>query len=413
MTSAQRVELPHYAAKLVAPSRYKVLYGGRAAGRSWTVARLLLLDAVRSRLRILCAREIQSSMKDSVHRLLVDQAERMRIPGYTHTDTEIRHENGSLFLFDGLRTNPTKVKSMEGIDRCWVEEAERVSERSWEVLLPTIRAPGSEVWLTFNPYLESDPTYQRFVAHPPPDTVSVFSTWRDNPWLSDEIKAEIAHLRRVDPDAYAHVYEGGCIQHSEAQVLSGKWSIDSFEASTDWEGPFYGADWGFAHDPTVIVRCWVYGDTLYIEHAAYGVSVDIASTPALFDRVPGAREHMIRADGSWPQTVVAVGRLGFIISAAPKWSGSVEDGIAHLRSYGRIVIHERCKQLAAEARLWRYKTDELSGVVMPKLVPGNDHGWDAVRYALAPKIKRGGLSPSDLYGSGGVYDREERVNGPA
>lgn len=408
MTTQQRVELPRYAAKLVGPSRYKVLYGGRAAGRSWTVARLLLLDAVRQRLRILCAREIQASMKDSVHRLLVDQSERMKIPGFSSTDTEIRHENGSLFLFDGLRTNPTKIKSMEGIDRCWVEEAERVSERSWEVLLPTIRAPGSEVWLTFNPYLESDPTYQRFVTRPPPDTVAVFSTWRDNPWLSDEIKAEIAHLRKVDPDAYSHVYEGECIQHSEAQVLAGKWSIDAFEVGPDWEGPFYGADWGFARDPTVIVRCWINGDSLYVEHAAYGVGVDIASTPALFDRVPESRKHMIRADGSWPQTVQAVGRLGFIISAAPKWPGSVEDGIAHLRSYARIVIHERCKQLASEARLWRYKTDDLSGLVLPKLVPGNDHGWDGVRYALAPKIKRGGMSPADLYGDGGLYDEQKR-----
>lgn len=392
----RRVDLPRYAARLIEPARYKVLYGGRAAGRSWTVARLLLLEAARRRVRVLCAREVQASMKDSVHRLLLDQIERMALPGFTSTDTEVRHTNGSLFLFDGLRTNPTKIKSMEGIDRCWVEEAERVSDRSWEVLLPTIRAPGSEVWVTFNPYLDTDPTYRRFVTSPPPDTVSVRSTWRDNPWLSLEIRSEIEHLRSVDPDAYQHVYEGHCLTNSEAQVLAGKWSIDAFEPAAGWEGPFFGADWGFAKDPTVLVRCWVHDGSLYVDHAAYGAGFSIDQTPALFDRVPGSRDHMIRADGSWPQTIEAVRRHGYIITAAPKWSGSVEDGIAHLRSYRSIILHDRCRELAAEARLWRYKVDELSGHVMPKLMPGNDHGWDAIRYALSPRI-RSCYSPEEFY----------------
>jgi len=398
-TGPRRVQLPKYARPLRDPSRYKVLYGGRAAGRSWSVARQLLLDAATRRLRILCAREIQASMKDSVHRLLLDQIELMGLPGFTSTDTEIRHANGSLFLFDGLRTNPTKVKSMEGIDRAWVEEAERVSERSWEVLLPTIRAPGSEVWVTFNPYLESDPTYQRFVVTPPPGTLSIFSTWRDNPWLSAEIKAEIAHLRSVDPDAYAHVYEGECLSRSDAQVLAGKWVIDAFEVEPGWEGPFYGADWGYAKDPTTLVRAWISGATLYIDHAIYGYGVDLDRTPELFDQVPESREHMIRADSARPETISHVRQRGFTISAAPKWSGSVEDGVAHLRSYDRIVIHERCRELAQEARLWRYKVDELSDQVLPKLLAGHDHGWDAVRYALAPKIKRMGPSWGSLYGT--------------
>lgn len=394
----RRVDLPHYAWKLLDPARYKVLYGGRAAGRSWTVARLLLLEASRRRLRILCAREIQSSMRDSVHRLLRDQIERMELTGFSSTDTEIRHANGSLFLFDGLRTNPTKVKSMEGIDRAWVEEAERVSERSWEVLLPTIRAAGSEVWLTFNPYLETDPTYQRFVKSPPPGTVSIVSTWRDNPWVSAEIKADIAHLRRVDPDGYAHVYEGQCVARSDAQVLAGKWSIEAFEADPSWDGPYFGADWGFADDPTTLVRCWIHDGVLWVDHAKYGRRVDIDRTPALFDQVPESRAHMIRADSARPETISYMSHQGFSISAAPKWKGSVEDGIAHLRGYARIVIHERCRELAQEARLWRYKVDELSGDVMPQLVSGNEHGWDAVRYALATKIRRGPLSPAEFYG---------------
>ena len=136
----------------------------------------------------------------------------------------------------------------------------------------------------------------------------------------------------------------------------------------------------------MLVRCWVNDRVLYIDHAAYGVGIDIGGTPALFDRVPGARQWMIRADGSWPQTLEAVAKLGFNITAAPKWSGSVEDGAAHLRAYDRIVIHARCKRLAEEARLWRRKIDELSGEVMRQFVSGNDHGWDGVRYALSPLI---------------------------
>ena len=384
---ARDFELPDYAEKLLDPARYKVLYGGRAAGRSWTVARLLLTFAARERLRILCAREWQRSMKDSVHRLLRDQIELLDLQGFTSTDTEIRHENGSLFLFDGLRSNVEKIKSLEGIDRCWVEEAERVSERSWSVLLPTIRAPGSEVWITFNPYLETDPTYQRFVLHPPPGVVSIASTYRDNPWLSQEILDDIAHMRRVDPDAAAHIYDGACQIHSEAQVLAGKWCVEDFEAAADWAGPYYGADWGFARDPTVLVRAWAHEGSLYVDHAVYGVGVDIDRTPELFDQVPGVRAHMIRGDNARPETISYLARAGFTITAAAKWKGSVEDGVAHLRSYDRIVIHDRCRQLAEEARLWRYKTDELTGVVMPQLVSGHDHGWDALRYALAPRIQ--------------------------
>lgn len=392
MKAKRRVDLPHYAAKLIDPARYKVLYGGRAAGRSWTVARLLLLQAAQRPLRILCTREWQRSVRESVHRLLRDQIDLLGVPGYSHTDTEIRHANGSLFIFAGLRANITSIKSTEGIDICWVEEAERTSERSWEVLLPTIRKDGSEVWATFNPYLESDPTYQRFVVHPPPDTVSVFSTYRDNPWVSKEILAEIEHLRRVDPDGYAHVYEGHCVQNSEAQVLHGKWSIEAFEPGDDWEGPFFGADWGFSEDPTVLVKCWIYQGSLYIEHAVYGYRVDLDRTPELFDQVPDSRRHMIRADCSRPETISHIKQRRFNITGAPKWSGSVQDGIAHLRSYDRIVVHPRNREYEQECRLWRWKVDELSGKPMNVLQAGNDHGPDATRYALAPKIQRHGVN---------------------
>ncbi|HET7321868.1 MAG TPA: PBSX family phage terminase large subunit, partial [Longimicrobiaceae bacterium] len=157
------IDLPEYAEALWEQSRYVVLYGGRGGAKSWSVARALVIQAAERPLRVLCAREIQKSIQDSVHRLLSDQIHALGLTGYETTRGEIRHENGSLFLFEGLKHNVTKVKSLEGIDVAWIEEAERISEESWQVLIPTIRKAGSRIFVTFNPDTEHDPTYRRFV----------------------------------------------------------------------------------------------------------------------------------------------------------------------------------------------------------------------------------------------------------
>jgi phage terminase large subunit len=146
-----------------------------------------------------------------------------------------------------------------------------VSERSWEILIPTIRKAGSEIWVTFNPAQESDPTYQRFVVHPPPGAIVRKVSWKDNPWLPDVLRAELEHLRRTDPDAYHHVWEGGTWTRSDAQVFNGKWIVDDFQPVTgdrdmakNWNGPYFGADWGFSTDPTVLLKMWVHDKKLYI-----------------------------------------------------------------------------------------------------------------------------------------------------
>lgn len=374
---------------LFKPARYKVYYGGRGGAKSWAAARALLILGAQKPLRVLCTREFQQSIKDSVHRLLSDQIEALGLSGYyTIGQQEIRGPNGTLFLFEGLRHNVTKIKSMEGIDICWCEEAERISEESWRVLIPTIRAPGSEIWVTFNPDQEDDPTYKRFVLSPPENAIVRFVSWRDNPWFPPELRAEMEHDYRVDPDAAAHVWGGECRTLTDAQVLKNKWVVDAFEPGRRWDGPYYGADWGFAVDPTALVRCWIHDRCLWIEHEASGVGIEISDTPELFDQVPGSREHKIRADSARPETISHVRGEGFRIEGAPKWQGSVEDGVAYLRSFERIIIHPRCRRTAREARLWSYKTDRLTGDVLPKLKDGNDHTWDAIRYALAPMIQR-------------------------
>jgi phage terminase large subunit len=383
-----KVELPEAFQFLTQPARYKVAYGGRGSAKSWSVARVLCLLAASKPVRILCARELQSSIRDSVHRLLADQIEALNLSARLEVqNAEIRGVNGSLFIFEGLRHNTTKIKSMEGIDICWVEEAERVSEESWKILVPTIRKPGSEIWVTFNPEQETDPTYTRFVKNPPPDAIVRKVNHDQNPWFPIELRKEMEYDYRVDPDSAAHIWGGECKKIGDAQVLKGKWVIDDFTPEADWNGPYYGADWGFSQDPTTLVRMWIHKRNLYIEYEAYGVGVEITETPALFDNVPGSRNHTIRADSARPETISYMKRQGFNIMAAKKGPGSVEDGIAHLRGYEKIVIHPRCKYAAQEARLYSYKVDKLTGDILPILLDANNHIIDAVRYGLEPVIK--------------------------
>ena len=324
------------------------------------------------------------------YRLLRDQIDRLGMTDFfSATESSIKSWMGAEFLFKGLQRNINEIKSLEGVDVCWVEEAQRVSAESWDILIPTIRKEGSEIWLTFNPNEASDPTYQRFVVNPPPGAVVVKVDYRDNPWFPQTLQAERLYCRATDPDAYRHIWEGETRVRSAAEVFQGKWTVSRFEAPAN--ARFYlGADWGFSQDPTVLVRVWIHEQTLYIDEEAWGVGVEIDETPALFRKIPGAQNWPIKADSARPETISAMRRAGFNITAARKWPGCVEDGIAVLRGFKQIVIHERCPHVIDEMKLYRYKTDRLTGEVLPVLASGNDHCCDAIRYALDGVIKRGG-----------------------
>lgn len=198
-----------------------MLYGGRGGAKSWGVARALLIEAASRPLRVLCAREIQTSIKNSVHQLLKDQIEALGLAGfYEVLETEIRGRNGSLFLFAGLKHNVASIKSKEGLDRVWVEEAQTTTKGSWDTLIPTIRKEGSEIWVTFNPELDSDETYRRFVLNPPADACVLRVNWDDNPWFPDVLRREKDDLRERDPDAYLNVWEGHCRQALDGAVYA-------------------------------------------------------------------------------------------------------------------------------------------------------------------------------------------------
>ena len=206
-----RAEFPEKLSVLFEKSRYKVLFGGRGGAKSWGVARALLILAAKDPLRILCAREFQTSLKDSVHKLLCDQIQALGLETfYDVTQATIRGKNGSEFNFVGLKNNVANVKSYEGVDICWVEEAQTVSRSSWNTLIPTIRKENSEIWITFNPELQTDETYQRFVVHAPDNAIVQKINWSDNPWFPKTLREEKDQLKVRDLQAYNNVWEGLC-----------------------------------------------------------------------------------------------------------------------------------------------------------------------------------------------------------
>jgi phage terminase large subunit len=210
--------------------RYRILYGGRGGAKSWGVARALLIKGAQRQLRILCAREFQTSIRDSVHKLLCDQIIDLRLDGfYEITQNSIRGKNGTEFSFIGLKNNVANVKSYEGVDICWVEEAQTTSRLSWNVLIPTIRKQDSEIWVTFNPELESDETYQRFVIHPPANSVVQKINWSDNPWFPETLNLEKNSLRDRDIESYNTVWEGICRQTVDGAVFAREMQMADLE----------------------------------------------------------------------------------------------------------------------------------------------------------------------------------------
>lgn len=386
----QTIEFHPIYQDLFRPFRYKIYWGGRGGGKSWAIARALVILGAHKKLRILCAREIQHSIADSVHKLLIEQIAELGLESrYRVTQNAILGINGTEFIFKGLRFNVREIKSTEGIDICWVEEAQSVSEESWAVLIPTVRKAGSEIWLSFNPLNEDDPTYQRFVIHTPPDAAVHKVGFRENPWFPDVLRREMEYLKQVDYEAYLHIWGGEVRRISDAIIFKGKYVAEPFETPSNARF-YHGADWGFAQDPTALIRCFTEGGNLYIDMESYGVGVDLDDTPSLFDAIPTARKWPIKADSARPETISYMKRRGFNISAAKKWQGSVEDGIEFMRSFKKIIVHPRCKHTIDEFDHYAYKVDKQTNDILPVIVDANNHCIDAIRYALDGLIKGNG-----------------------
>lgn len=392
--------------ELWSPHRFKVFYGGRGSGKSWAIAEALIVMANLSRLRILCSREFQNSIADSSYQLLKDTAERLGLSHrFEFLEAEIRHINGSRFFFKGLQQRQAQsVKSIEGVDICWIEEGQSVSQVSWETLIPTIRKAGSEIWVSFNPLLADDPTTKLFLTDAPPPGAYVRKVnFDENPYFPEALRRQMEWDRKNDYENYLHVWEGFPRTISDAQIFRGKFTVESFPEDL-WQKAdrlFFGADFGFANDPSTLVRSFMYDNRLYIEYEAFGHGVELDELPALYDSVPLSRSWPIKADCSRPETISYLAkRKGFNISAAEKWQGSIEDGIAYLKSFDKIVIHPRCRHTAEEFKLYSYKVDPKTNEVLPIIVDKYNHGIDAIRYSLDGYITQAGLDEFIRLGRG-------------
>ncbi len=387
------MQLPAYAQDFLKPARFKVMWGGRGSTKSYTTARLLLLRGLKEKRFILCGREFQNSIADSVHKLLSEQIIAMGLEDkYIVKEKYISAANGTRFIFRGLHGNVESIKSIPGLTDMWLEEAQTISQRSWELLEPTIRESGSEIWVTFNPKDEDDPTYVKFLGkHPPDNSIIREVNWRENPWFSDVLYEQMMHMKKTNYDLYLHVWEGQCRKNSDAQIFKDKFIVESFDIDPRWDGPYFGADWGFSKDPTTIVKIYVdvAKHELIIAQDAGGVGVEFDDIPILFDKLTDVRSTLIRADNCRPETISYVSRKGFLIQAAEKWPGSVEDGVEWIRSFNKVRIHTRCMGTANEFRKYSFKEDRLTGDILTKIVDDHNHYIDAIRYGCEPMITKG------------------------
>lgn len=379
--------------------RYRGAYGGRGSGKSFTFAKMAAIWGYAEPLRVLCVRELQNSIKESFHAELKNAiaSESWLEAAYDVGVDYIRGKNGTEFIFRGLRHNQGSIKSLAQIDLCIVEEAEDVPETSWQVLEPTIRAPKSEIWIIWNPKRSDSPTDARFIKSTPPRSAIVQMNHNDNPWFPAELEEQRKHNKAVMDDAlYRHIWEGEYYELSDAHVFRGKYTEREFTPEQNWDGPYFGIDFGFAQDPSTAVKCWVHGGRLYIEHDCSKVGLELDDTATLFTaKVPGIEAHTSRADSARPESISYLKRHGLPrIEGVEKWKGSVEDGIQFMRSFAEIVVHPRCKDTLKEMRLYSYKVDRLTGDILPDVVDDNNHLIDAIRYALAPMITRSGEIPA-------------------
>jgi phage terminase large subunit len=426
-------------------SRYKVFKSGRAGLKTWQIARALACWGSAAKLRIFCARETCKSIKESSFAEIKTQIARVGLSHrYRITENTINGVNGTEFLFGGLRVDPESLKSLADVDIVWVEEAAGVSKRSWEVADPTFRKPpqdmphssfikGTEIWVSYNPDLETDPVHVRFAlpegedvgpstAHgrtvylPKEDAYVVTSHWEENKHLSPALIQLAKNHYETDPEGAEHIWGGGCNIKSDAIIMSGKTRVMEFEVPTDpitgrsldanIDGPYFGCDFGFANDPLSIHKYWAKGMEILVEHEVYKTKLDLDARGAAYIRglmpslslwrkdpqTGGPRLDLcpqpeLRCDNARPESISALRNLGFNAVACEKWKGCVEDGIAALRTAEHITIHPRCIGARTEAKLYKYKVDARTGEVTAVPVDKHNHFWDDCRYAFERFIK--------------------------
>lgn len=390
------IPTPRVFKPLLQPSRYKGAYGGRGSGKSHFFAELLVEKCVmQPGTHAVCIREVQKSLAQSAKRTIELKIQKLGVGRlFDVQKAEIKTPGDGLIIFQGMQNHTAEsIKSLEGYDVAWVEEAQTLSQKSLKMLRPTLRKPNSELWFSWNPRKQKDPVDLLLrSAEQPPRTATVRANFSDNPWFrGTELQEEMEFDRGRDPDAFAHVWLGEYERKSEARVFS-NWKVEWFETPADAQ--FYlGADWGFSQDPTVMIRCFIKGRTLYIDREVWKIGCPIDQTPALFDRIdpewtqdPNKKSKTriwpCTADSARPETIEYMNRAGYPrMRAAVKGPNSVVEGVEFIKRYD-VVIHPDCKHVADEFARYSYKIDPHTEEITSILEDKKNHTIDSVRYAL-------------------------------
>ena len=383
-----------------------VLYGGRGGAKSFSIADYIIIKSFKCyNCYFLCAREIQSSLLSSVFSVVEKQIRDLDLWEYFNiTKQGITNKvTGVKIIFKGLWKDPDSIKGIPDLKLVWVDEASKISKKSWNILVPTaIRNIDCQVIVTFNPDFTTDIVYDEFIMNNNRKNTFIKKiSFRNNPFsLSQEFYDELEALKVRDYDEYLHVYEGHCITNSQTKIFKRGiyWNVldeKTYVEHNDVNLKF-GLDLGFSpNHPTFGVREYVHDGSLYVTHEAVQSGLDIDLTPDfLVKHLPNVKNHTIWVDSSRPETISAINRRyvesikqSLHAKGVEKGQGSVEDGIEHLKSYKMIYIHPRCKRLIDNFDRYSFKTDR-KGNILRDIEKANDDGIDDLRYAEEQTMKR-------------------------
>lgn len=375
---------------LFTPSRYKIIYGGRGSGKTRNAALALVVLAYQSPLRVLCGREFQKSLEDSVLRELSDAVYTLKLQNFFEIQKNcIIGQNGSYFAFSGFAKNVEALKSLSNFDMMWIEEGDTVSKASWTTLVPTFRKNTSEIWVTMNPKLADSFMYTEFINNPNPPKNAIIKkiNYDQNPFFPKILEDQRVEMLERDPELYDHVWEGNVLALSSARVFP-KITIDDLDDKITTLKPMVGMDFGFSVDPTVVAIVYVIetpegqSDILYIKDTYYRHKLEIDEYPGLLRSIPELKDYtLITADNSQPALISHLKKYQFNIRGCRKFQGSVVEGVKFMQNFN-IVIHPTCSEAITEFMTYKYKVKDEK--ILTDIDQKNDHVIDSVRYAIEP-----------------------------
>jgi len=366
-----------------------IMEGGRGGAKSEALSALGVLESFIDDGVILCCREIQKSIADSLYATIVSTIYKYELQSYFKIiQGEITNNlTGARFIFAGLKSNITSIKSINKLRVVLVDEAENVTDNSWSYLRPTPRYGQVRFYVVFNPRFEQDATWQQFIINKDDRTLHITINWHDNPWFPDALERQRQRDLKGDAGRYAWIWEGQFLKISDNSILAKKLKVLDFEITKEFGTPYIGIDWGFSVDPTAIIECYHYNDCLYITNAAAKVGLELDDTAKyLINNAPNVLKYTSRADSARPETISKVKKEIPLITACNKWKGSVEDGVVFLQSFNAIYIHPNAEACYGELSAYSYKTDD-SGEPTTIIQDADNHYADALRYAIEPIIK--------------------------